>query len=89
MESSSPVPRVLPISSRFREPRMSRTPPKDREPFWYTRDRASAVSCCMASISARFSSGVRFRQSSFPIEEEANPSKSSVILLYSKVFNAF
>ena len=66
MRSSSAVPRLLPISRHFKEPRISQIPEKESDPFWYIRFKASLVSFCKRRMVSRSEEGSRLRHSSFP-----------------------
>ena len=89
MESSSGMLRELPISRRFKESPMSRTPEKEAVPFKRTRLTASVVCCCQVRISSRSEEGSNAVQRAFPRGEAAYSVSWAMILWYSKVFNAF
>ena len=86
---SSGIPRELPISRRFMEPRTSFTPPKERLPFMRTRVRASVVSVWLCRIVPSSQDGCSSRHICFPISVEAYSVSWSMIFVYSRVFNAF
>ena len=89
MESSSIVLSEPPISRRFREPFISRTPEKESRPPLNRRFKASFVSSCKRSISALSQMGRRESACSFASSQQAYSASCAMILLYSKVFNAF
>ena len=81
MARSSEIPRELPISRRFREPRTSFTLPKEMFPFWKRRVRASL---CLESAYGGFHKHLQMGEGvwhrSFPIGEEAFSVSWSMIL---------
>ena len=87
--SSSLMPRLAPISSRLRDMPTSLRPENDTPPFFTILKRASEVSLCAFRIASISVIGVSLRHSSFPISEAACSDSISIILVYSRILNAF
>ncbi len=80
IRSSSPMPRVLPISKRFKDSPISCNPENDTLPFCQIRVRASLVCCCMCLISCKSVEGVSSSHKFFPRSDAASSFNCSIIL---------